>query len=304
VVVKLPDVTGLSVFDAALAFADAGIPIAPFDPKQGKRCGNMLGHRGIREALGIIDAGKWYDHATANTATLTRWNATLPFEAIATSPGRFGAVVLDIDKPQLFPSEFREACKSTAHVLTRKRRRGHYHFLTTTPIGNPSFEWGEVRCIGGGLVLPPYPYDDRRVARPGALHRLPADLLALIAGSGVVGPAVDLERFCAKHQGNKYPGKLRGLVRIHELHLARGANPHNAMKLTLHTGLGEAALGFVPAKAVLATLRRYWDRNPQEFDNLAIWTATVIESSDLTELEAISRRGKGTDSRQYAGKLK
>jgi hypothetical protein len=39
-------------------------------------------------------------------------------------------------------------------------------------MGNPAFEWGEVRCMGGGIVLPPYPNDSRRVAKAGKLMLL------------------------------------------------------------------------------------------------------------------------------------
>lgn len=35
--IELPDTNGLRIFDAALAYAEAGIPIAPFDPHTGGR---------------------------------------------------------------------------------------------------------------------------------------------------------------------------------------------------------------------------------------------------------------------------
>lgn len=122
----LPDTKGLSVFGAALVYADAGIPIVPFDPKEGngKKCGNLVGTKEVRELLGLVDGSLWYDYATTDKRTLKRWAKALGgFEAIATSPGRFNTCVLDIDRPALFPPGYRDAAKSTAHVITRGKRR-------------------------------------------------------------------------------------------------------------------------------------------------------------------------------------
>lgn len=298
----LPNTYGLSVFQAALMYADAGIPIAPFSPFAGKKaCGNILGDCRFREELGL-GPGLWHSHATTHKPTLERWNRTLNgFQGIATSPGRCACVVLDIDTPELFPAQHRQSCKATAHIITRGKRRGHYWFslpASAPPIGNPAFEFGEIRCMGGGLVLPPYPLDNRKVAKSGQILDLPTGLMELIAASRVVGPRVKLEEFCAKHKGNRYPDKLKGLKGLYNYHLNR-LPPHTAMRKTLQTGLGEAALGWVPAQEVMKTLRAKWNRSPREFHSLAVWCATWVESSDLTELEQISRRGKGTDSRQY-----
>ncbi|MEZ0384791.1 bifunctional DNA primase/polymerase [Mycobacterium sp. pW045] len=307
--IRLPDTNGLSVFAAAMAYADAGIPVAPFDPKagNGKECGNLLGNKRIRELLGLVDGSRWYDYATTDQRTLRRWAKTLGgFEAIATSPGRFNACVLDIDRPDKFPKPHRMACETTAHVLTRPNehvRRGHYFFALPPElpaIGNHKDKWGEIRCLGGGLVLPPSPNDSRHVARAGKMARLPA---GLYRGSGCVGAAVDLDKFCAKYTTMKYPGKLKGQAGIYRNELAKGNNPHDAMRKALQAGMAEAVIGFVPAKDVLKTLRPLWNRSAREFHSLAVWCATAAMNAETDDIEACSRRSKGTDSRLYRDKF-
>jgi hypothetical protein len=75
------------------------------------------------------------------------------------------------------------------------------------------------------------------------------------------------------------------------------------MREVLRIGLSEAVWGFVPARAVLDTLRGLWpkERSGAEFDRLTSWCAAVAEQSDRDEIEAMSRRSAGTDSRRYAG---
>lgn len=185
--VLLPDVSGLTPDQAALAYARCGVPVVPYNPAQGKgkSCWNLLGYRDV----------------TTDLHRLRVWRARFgPFRALATSPGAFGCLVLDVDAPARFPKAWRELLNDPAvpFVATRPAlslRRGHYWF-TVPPalaltLGNPAFEWGEVRCVGGGVVLPPY--GDRAVVRPGAPPVLPDELTAALvpyaakAGAGEEG---------------------------------------------------------------------------------------------------------------------
>lgn len=303
----LADVNGLSVPRAALAFVEAGVPIVPFDPTRGngKECGNLVGNP--RDP-----ADRWYRHVTTDHAQIREWRKRFGrFAALATSPGAFGCVVIDLDHPQFWPAVWRRYLNAAPFVNTRSavKRKGHYWF-TAPPgapaIGNRSFAWGEVRCVGGGVVLPPYRNrdtgDTRTVVRCGPLPALPAEIYAGIAGSGVVAAdGLDLTEFCERYTANRYPGKLKGLVGLHSHYLAK-TNAHDAMRDVLRIGLSEAVIGFVPASAVLHTLRALWpkERSGAEFDRLASWCAAVAEQSDRDETEAMSRRSAGTDSRRYA----
>lgn len=294
----LPDITGLDVFDAAMEYAAHGIPVAPFDPDKGKgkSCWNLVGYR----------------DTTTDAAQLARWREQFgPFEALATSPGQFGAVVIDIDRPTSTPRHLRSRLAAAPYVNTRpdeSPNRGHYWFRLPRGLrlGNSTLPFGEVRCLGGGIVLPPY--GNRRVVHAGELPAVPEELARYLAthvvqaGAGRMGGGTHttVGQFCARYTGNARPHKIAALVKLHGVLLARGRNPHDAMRQALLVGLGEARIGYVPAKAVLVTLRDYWDRDRDEFTRLARWAIDTAENSDTRQLQLKSDRSPRTDSREYA----
>lgn len=296
--VSLPDVAGLNADDAALAFARSGVPVVPFDPMRGrgKSCWNLAGYREV----------------TTDLQRLSGWRARFgPLRALATSPGQFGCVVLDVDTPARFPKPWRTYLDDAAvpFVATRpavSRRRGHYWFALPPALalilGNPAFDWGEVRCHGGGVVLPPY--GDRAVVRPGVPPVLPDQLARALlpyAAEAGAGEVVSVRQFVDRYQDNRRPQKLTGQLGLHQKLLDRGRSPHDAMREALRVGLGEARIGYVPAKAVLDALRDCWDRDPGEFDRLVLWAVGVAEGSDPALLQLVSDRAPGTDSREYGG---
>lgn len=295
---SFPDVNGLDVFDAACEYAAHGIPVAPFDPSKGKgkSCWNLVGYRDI----------------TTDGAQLLRWREQFAqFKALATSPGGFGCVVIDVDRPQATPRHVRDQLAAAVYVNTRpdeSPNRGHYWFKLGRGLllGNPTLPFGEVRCMGGGVVMPPY--GDRRIMRAGEVPAVPGELVSyLLAQSGQAGAgSVDTRnrstvgQFCTLHRGNDRPHKLAALVKLHNVLLRRGRSPHDAMREALKVGLAEARIGYVPARSVIRTLRELWDRDRQEFTRLVYWAIAVAESSDANALKVKSDRCPGTDSREYA----
>ncbi|MDO0975159.1 bifunctional DNA primase/polymerase [Mycolicibacterium frederiksbergense] len=294
---SFPDVTGLDVFDAACEYAAHGIPVAPFDLSKGKgkSCWNLVGYRDI----------------TTDSAQLLRWREQFgPFRALATSPGGFGCVVIDVDRPQSTPQHLREHLAQAVYVNTRpdeSPNRGHYWFRlpSTLLLGNPTLPFGEVRCMGGGVVMPPY--GDRRLVRTGELPAIPAELVSYLATqSGQAGAgSVDTRnrstvgQFCSLYKDNARPHKVAALVKLHDSQLRRGRSPHDAMREALKVGLSEARIGYVPARSVIRTLREHWDRDRQEFTRLVYWAIAVAEGSDAYALKVKSDRCPGTDSREY-----
>ena len=294
---SFPDTTGLDVFDAACEYAAHGIPVAPFDPAKGKgkSCWNLVGYRDL----------------TTDAAQLLQWRQQFgPFQALATSPGQFGCVVIDVDRPQSTPRHLRTHLAAAVYVNTRpdeSPNRGHYWFRLPPGLhlGNPTLPFGEVRCVGGGIVLPPY--GNRRVIRPGVLPAVPGPLAEYLAthtvqaGAGVVGGGrtTTVGQFCARYSGNARPHKIAALVKLHAVLLRRGRSPHDAMREALKVGLSEARIGYVPARTVIRTLRDCWDRDRQEFTRLVHWAIGVAENSDTGRLQLKSDRCSGTDSREY-----
>ncbi|AFC42295.1 bifunctional DNA primase/polymerase [Mycobacterium intracellulare] len=296
--VSLPDVTGLDVFDAAVEYAANGIPVAPFDPAKGKgkSCWNLVGYRDI----------------TTDAKQLLRWREQFgPFSALATSPGLYGCLVIDVDRPPSTPRHLRKHLAAAVYVATRpdeSPNRGHYWFSLPKGLrlGNPTLPFGEVRCVGGGIVLPPY--GNRRVVRAGSPPAIPKELASYLAthvvkaGAGVVvgGNRTTVGKFCTRYTGNARPHKLDALLTMYAVLLERGRSPHDAMREALKVGMSEARVGYVPARTVIRTLREYWDRDRNEFSRLVQWAIDVAENSSAEQLQLKSDRCSGTDSREYA----
>jgi hypothetical protein len=196
------------------------------------------------------------------------------------------------------------------YVNTRPQEgpnRGHYWFALPKGlmIGNPTLAFGEVRCVGGGIVLPPY--GDRRVVRSGIVPAVPQELASFLAthglkaGAGRVGGTTTVGQFCREHRDNTRPHKLAALLKMHQVLLSRGRSPHDAMRDALRVGMEEARIGYVPAKAVVRALRDLWDRDRNEFTRLVQWAIDVAQDSDTESLQHRSDRCSGTDSRHLGG---
>lgn len=296
--VFLPDVSGLDVFDAACKYAAHGIAVAPFDPAngKGKSCWNLVG----------------YQDVTTDAAQLLRWREHFgPFQALATSPGAFGCVVMDVDRPSATPRHLRKLLAAAPYVNTRPHEnpnRGHYWFALPEglALGNPTLEFGEVRCVGGGVVLPPN--GDRRVVRSGVVPAVPPELAEFLASHGLSAGAgrgsaagTTVGQFVAQYRDNDRPHKLAALLKLHSVLLDRGRSPHDAMREALRVGMEEARIGYVPAVAVIRALRDLWDRDRNEFTRLVQWTIDVVEDSDAKALKLKSDRCSGHDSRYRGG---
>lgn len=296
--ISLPDVDGLSPFLAALEYAQHGIAVAPFDPSKGKgkSCWNLVDYRAV----------------TTDSRQIMRWREQFgTFQALATSPGQFGAVVLDVDRPQLCPKHLRPILAGAPYVSTRpdeSPNRGHYWFALPDglQLGNPALGFGEVRCVGGGIVLPPH--GDRRTVRTGPLPVLPDELIEFLnpyrvkAGAGEVRGGISVEQFCEEHQEAIRPHKLDALLKLHRALLQRGRSEHDTTREVLRVGLGEARIGYMPAKTVIRALRKRWptERRPDEFDRLVQWAVDVAASANTDQLKTVSDRCTGSDTRQYS----
>lgn len=309
---RLVDVGDASPTQAAFIYAANGVPSGPFNPEsgKGKDCGNILGDSRNREMLGLppkTGTDRWYDYLTTDPAVLEHWLRALgEFQALATSPGAIGWVVIDTDKPDKFPKRLRTYLEdpSVPFVLTRPDehpRRGHYWFRLPNGVvvGNPTFKWGEVRGLGGGIVLPPY--GARYVARAGQPPILPDELLSYITSqstmikAGAGGGGVDLDSFIRRHRHTTDPRKINGLPGLYRYQLdVKGLNPYDAMKVVLIRGLRESVVGWTAAGEVIGTLQKLWNRRPDEFLKLARAAANIAENSDPGETKAIGERTRNT----------
>lgn len=295
----IPNVEGLTLAQAAPAYAGAGWFIAPTKPTDYRNPGSFLG------------AG-WPRHTSRDVAKIERFWARHPQAGIALHMGRSGAVAADIDV-DILPAGL-ECLNLGAIQLSRASARGHRIFATdqTFCSGKLKFngmEVGDVRSGNTVIMAQPTPHTrggQYRWLTTGPVPALPDDVRALLVPRQEAGAGgMSLEEFCAKYVAAdpKRQKKLQGL----RTYYSRSTKPpHDAMLDILLMGLGEARIGYVNARQVIATFREVWpkDRPASEFQTLCADAANYVEAQDIEEIKMRSDRAKGSDSRRYSGKFR
>lgn len=290
---SIPVLEGLSLAEAASAYANSGFFVAPTKPGDLRNPGSYLGKN-------------WPRWTTRDTDKIERFWARNPDAGIALHTGRSGVVVADIDV-DILPSGL-ECLNLGATQLSRAGARGHRVFATqdTFCSGKLKFngmEVGDIRSGNTVIVAEPTPHTkggQYRWLTAGPVPALPAEARALLTQKDKAGAGqVDLKAFVAAHTQEARPHKLAALLMLHTK-AAQTRNPHDAMQEALRVGLREAKAGYVPAGKVIAALRKRWDRSPAEFFRLCQWAAAVALDSDTDEIKCVSNRWKGSDSRRYS----
>ncbi len=146
----VPDVTGLDLTQAALAYAAAGWFVLPTD-RLSKHAGSVVG-RG------------WPDKSSQDAEQITAWFTGSAY-GLALHVGRSGAVAFDVDRPENLPPLLRDCliANPTAHQSTRLATPGRGHYLYLQPagadLGNGKGRlqgaWGEVRGRNGVIMAEP-----------------------------------------------------------------------------------------------------------------------------------------------------
>ncbi len=157
-----PDVTGLSLLDAALAYVDAGWYVLPTNPAIDiKSPGSVVG-------------GKWQEKSSRNPAQVRKWFTPNPHYGIALHLGWSGAGGFDLDQDSLDiltacgRADLADALRSAQAVQGTRREgdRGHYIFLLPDDgkeYGNSAgafTAFGEFRGKNGVIIAAPTPHPD------------------------------------------------------------------------------------------------------------------------------------------------
>ena len=256
---RIPDVAGLSLAAAALAYAKAGWYVLPTDPADIKNPGSVV-------------HGHWQDKSTREPEQIRAWWRESPGNGIALHLGKSGAVAFDLDIDDLDViaragrPDIAEALRSAVVIQTTRRQgdRGHYQWkrvgalhrlpealrasLLAPRRSRPTHQNG-ARAVPGHLR--------RRRLRARGLPQLPER-----SGHQVQKP----DRrgvLSARHDGERAAmGILRGdgrvLLGARSLRAAAHADPACAH----HTGrpLGLGRFAYRPQLARFARLKWHWYR--------------------------------------------
>jgi hypothetical protein len=161
---EIPDVTGLSIPEAARAFRAANLAVFPWRLVDGgKNLGAFVG-KGYHQLAATITPEQAYELAALDTDVT----------GLGISAGRSGLVIFDVDRPELCPELLKRAIlecnppRQTTRdieVVEGQVPRAHYIFRVPAGrrMGSPSKwqvakgaeTWGEVRSWNSGIAIGP-----------------------------------------------------------------------------------------------------------------------------------------------------
>lgn len=250
----IPDVTGLSAHDAALALADAGLWLLPV--ALGKSPGSVVGK-------------DWPAKSTRDRELIDHyWNRPQPY-GVAIHTGRSGLVVVDLDIDVL-PEEF-AWLRGGLFQSSRGGRgdRGHYIFTSAETFRNVKVKLADGEPIGdiksGNSVILVEPSRHPKAAeggkyafvRTGVVPSLPEHgrtaLVEIAAKAGDDDGPVGNDRvadWCERHCDETEPWRRKTLRDDYTKRVERGESRHGAMMAVLNWAAREIAPGFVAASVL------------------------------------------------------
>lgn len=266
----LPDVTGMTLLEAALAYVEAGWYVLPTDPDDIKNPGSVVG-------------GKWQDKSTRDPDRILRWWKVNPNYGIALHSGRSGAVVFDLDLDSINGirvygrDDLADALLSAAAIQGTRRDgdRGHYIFVMPPDkqFGNGAGAFticGDVRGKNGVIIAAPTPHPDAetkggvyRQVRTGPVSPLPEVLReCLTEAADQNDPLTDaeLEAFLDAHTGggcgrDSCRHKIDGPITNYNANVDEGASRYQTLVAVAPWAFSEAVAGCYPARELVEALR-------------------------------------------------
>jgi hypothetical protein len=250
-----PDTDTIS---AALAYANAGWYVLPVQLAS-KHAGSVVGKN-------------WPAKSNRDPHQIVAWFAGTD-HGIALHCGRSGAVVFDVDRPDLMPAELDDEIRRTKPPMQSTRdnddRRGHYVFAQPEgrSIGNGGGKlggtWGEVRGRNGIIVVEPTPH--AKAAEGGRYRWMqmgpvpvlgPAVASMLPDQTSVEDAATDAETtaFLARHTQSLRPELIAGVERRLREDIDNSAGRHPSALKAMCWAMREAQAGMYDACSALARL--------------------------------------------------
>lgn len=266
-----PDVAGLALLEAALAYAEAGWFVLPTDPaKDIKSPGSVVG-------------GKWHEKSSRDPEQIREWWSENPSYGIALHCGRSGAGVFDYDTNKLDAlrvmgrNDLADALATATAVQGTRHDgdRGHYIFLLPEDgkeYGNSAGAFtvvGEFRGKNGVIIVAPTPHPDAdtkggqyRQVKTGPVGPMPDVLRECLSEAGAsADPLTDaeMEAFLDTHSGggcgrDGCRHTIDGPVKQLRERIANGESRHDSLVKVAPWAFAEAMAGCYPARELFATL--------------------------------------------------
>lgn len=324
---SLPDVSGLPLADAALAYGSAGLAVLPVNPARPKNPGSYVGKG-------------WPDQSSTDAEQITAWWQRWPNASIAIHTGKSDLVAFDLDIDVL-PDELAWMRSGLFQATRTCGERGHYVFATADTFVSGHLALtngtvvGEVRSGNSVIVAAPSPHHKAKTEggqyrwhRPGVIPALPEAADTYLRTSarrlsaqhqGAAEPITDetVRQFLAQATGNSRPKALASLTR--KVSAAR-AGTRDEVRDALRIAAGEARVGLYPfARAIVeiesAARDSYAARaaageqgagfdahiGAHDYNRLVVNGVTLALSRSIEDLRAEANRAFGTDHRDTAG---
>jgi len=303
---RVPDVSGLPLRDAALAYADAGwfvFPLAPGSKNQ--------------------PVVRFSTESSRDREQIAEWWGANPEYGIGLHVGRSGGVVFDLDRSDLadLPVEMADALRCGAFQSSRQGSsdRGHYVFANGgTEFTNSAKAfgvYGEVRGKNGFIVAAPTPHVKADVgggyqwATAADVPKLPAVLREVLTHRLQHAPAMEspamtepeLQQFLVdpEHEYRTEPGRINGPRSWFRQQVEAGVSVHVTVVDALCWALREVRAGAYSAMDVVGAFqedfheafswstRGVGDRERPgsgEFMAALAWAAAQVQHEDPDEL--------------------
>jgi AAA domain/Bifunctional DNA primase/polymerase, N-terminal len=269
---SIPDVTGLSPLEAALAYAAGGGYVLPV--KAGKHPGSIVGTG-------------WPHKSSRDPAQIRQWWTEHPDAGIALHAGRSGFTASDLDV-DVIPDEL-AWLKDGLFQSTRGGRgaRGHYVFASAETFTSgalrtaDSTQVGEIRSGNTVIMVAPSPHPkavdggEYRWVTTGTVPDLRDEgRAALTAKAGGCGEPVtaDVEAaWRASHTTEREPWRRRVFGESYAAKLANGEHHHSAMMATVGWAAREVAPGLV-SSSIFDDLHDDWLASFKAGDRRPSWS--------------------------------
>ena len=300
---RVPDVTGLSLRDAALAYASSGLYVLPLAP------GTKIPHKGVNYST----------DSSCDPAQINAWWDENPDFGIGLHMKRSRLIGFDLDSATLeqLPPDMADGLR--AGLVQRSRRdggenpdRGHYVFFDDFGASNGAGAFGSFGEVRGGnayIVVEPTPHakpdGEYRWMGAGDVPALPEALRACLSqASGKEVPPLSNEELQAflddpAHCRAESRNRMKGPLEKFANEVVGGASIH---EMTLHTLcwlFRESRAGAYPAVEAMVALQTEFlsafasrdggvgERTApgfNEFHRAAAWAAAQVKDDDPDEL--------------------